>query len=101
MARGYQSICPHTMFACEEYAHVHCAGCDEILLGIGGGGDDGRGVGGYEDDHGNSAQLCADCGTESYLCKACFAKSPLCPFCEDGTHAVCGATCDECRTGAA
>lgn len=67
---------------CYGYEHRHCTACGEILTGVGGGGDDGRGVSGYEDAHGNAAHVCTACGDDFFLlCAACAARDSRCADC--------------------
>lgn len=102
MRQHFQSVCQARLGDCEMHAHMHCAGCNEALFAIGGGGDDGSGIGGYEQADGRSAEPCASCGADSLLCKACREKSPLCPACDRLADLLCSEdTCTDCQRGAA
>lgn len=78
------SLCGKPFGQCEVYAHMHCSVpvCRALLMGVGGGGDDGRGIDGYEDQDGNSALVCTGCNDEFFLlCKHCADENPLCSEC--------------------
>lgn len=89
------SLCDKRFGQCEVYAHMHCSVDGVLLLGVGGGGDDGRGIDGYEDADGNGARVCTGCKDDFFLlCRSCYDENPMCSECR---AEACPPGCQECR----